>query len=75
MITGDHPDTARSIAKEIGLPNAANVVTGDEMGILTDSELKTRVSSYQFSRENDRFRRIFGWPLTCIWEVGNRSKI
>jgi Ca2+-transporting ATPase len=45
MITGDHPDTARSIAREIGLPNPENVVTGDQMRTLTDAELKFLVGS------------------------------
>jgi Ca2+-transporting ATPase len=45
MITGDHPDTAKSIAREIRLPDPDNVVTGDQMRNLTDSDLKARLRS------------------------------
>jgi len=45
MITGDHPDTARSIAREICLPNPENVVTGEQMRDLTDSDLKALMGS------------------------------
>jgi Ca2+-transporting ATPase len=44
MVTGDHPDTAEAIAREVGLipPGAGNraVITGMEVNNLSDSELK-----------------------------------
>jgi len=44
MVTGDHPDTARAIAREVGLipPAAENqaVLTGAEVNRMTDPELK-----------------------------------
>lgn len=43
MITGDHPDTARSIARQIGLRNAQTVITGAELDTLTDAELARRI--------------------------------
>lgn len=42
MITGDYPATARSIARQAGL-DAVDVVSGDELASLTDSELAERV--------------------------------
>jgi Ca2+-transporting ATPase len=45
MITGDHPDTARSIARQIGLGGDGDVVTGAELDRLSDAELRARVGS------------------------------
>lgn len=39
MITGDHGATARAIAKQIGLRNASRVLTGADIGQMSDSEL------------------------------------
>lgn len=52
MLTGDHPETAMSIAKKIGLSLLeAKVVTGLEMNQLTDEELKIRLNTVNvFSR-------------------------
>jgi Ca2+-transporting ATPase len=43
MITGDYPGTAQSIAREIGLPNAEDVITGPELEAMSDEELRGRV--------------------------------
>lgn len=43
MITGDHKETAQSIAKQIGI--TGEVLTGEEMDKLSDSELVQRVNS------------------------------
>lgn len=43
MITGDYPVTAQHIAREIGLAQAENVVTGLEMDGMTDDVLKERI--------------------------------
>jgi P-type Ca2+ transporter type 2C len=46
MITGDHPLTAASIARTIGIPAGRDaVVTGDELEKLTDAELALRIES------------------------------
>ena len=37
MITGDHPDTARSVAAELGL-SGAGVLTGPQLELLSDDE-------------------------------------
>ncbi len=54
MVTGDHPHTARAIAREIGLVQsvAARVVTGDELLRLSDAELQLALDApeVQFAR-------------------------
>lgn len=44
MITGDHAETARAIAKSIGL-DAARVLTGPEIEALNDTDLAERLST------------------------------
>jgi Ca2+-transporting ATPase len=43
MITGDHAQTAVSIARQIGLANADAVVTGSEISAMGDEELARRI--------------------------------
>lgn len=43
MLTGDHPATARAIAKQVGLSERAEVITGDEIAKLEDEELLSRL--------------------------------
>lgn len=43
MITGDYPVTAKSIGKQIGLRNAENVLTGEEIVHMTEPELQLSV--------------------------------
>jgi len=51
MITGDHPETASSIAKKIGFLSPEKVLTGMEVNQLTDEELKARLNTVSvFSR-------------------------
>jgi Ca2+-transporting ATPase len=38
MITGDHPDTARAVAAELGLAGAGTVLTGTQLELLSDEE-------------------------------------
>ncbi len=39
MITGDHPHTARALARVIGLAQDPQVVTGERLGRMSDAEL------------------------------------
>jgi calcium-translocating P-type ATPase len=43
MITGDHAATARAIARQIKLFNAEDVLTGQELDLLSEGELRQRV--------------------------------
>lgn len=43
MLTGDHPTTARAIAREVGLSERAEVITGPEMDALDDTALRERL--------------------------------
>jgi Ca2+-transporting ATPase len=45
MITGDHLETAKSIAKQINLPDPEALITGEELDRLSDSELMVRVKN------------------------------
>ncbi len=42
MVTGDHPKTAAFIANQVGI-DTANIVTGDKLDLISDSELKETV--------------------------------
>jgi len=44
MITGDYPETARSIAKAIGSSGSPDVITGQELDAMSEEELGRRVS-------------------------------
>jgi len=51
MITGDYPETAMNIAKQIGLANYKETITGDEFDRLSDAELIERIKKVNiFSR-------------------------
>ncbi|TGM43926.1 cation-translocating P-type ATPase [Leptospira biflexa] len=53
MITGDYPETAKNIAKQIGLKNSDLVYTGKELSLLKDHELKKVLNECNvFSRVN-----------------------
>ena len=43
MMTGDHPATARAIARQVGLSERPEVITGDELQGLDDSALRARL--------------------------------
>ncbi|MFA5216805.1 cation-translocating P-type ATPase [Sulfuricurvum sp.] len=43
MLTGDHPATARAIAKEVNLSEYADIITGDEISHLSDDNLLYRL--------------------------------
>jgi len=43
MITGDYPDTARQIAKQIGFKDTGDVITGPELYSMDDPTLQSRI--------------------------------
>ena len=60
MITGDHPETARAIASQVGI-NSAKVLTGGEIAKMTDADLKEALKQiYVFARvtPEDKLRLI-----------------
>ncbi len=52
MLTGDHPLTASSIGRKIGLKNVERVITGVELGAMTEQEVLASV------KECDIFSRV-----------------
>jgi Ca2+-transporting ATPase len=47
MITGDYPATAQSIARQAGIVNCGTVITGPELGRMSDEELACRIGDVQ----------------------------
>lgn len=43
MITGDYPETAKNIGKQAGLNEYNEILTGQDLKILTESELKEKI--------------------------------
>jgi Ca2+-transporting ATPase len=63
MITGDHPLTARSIARELGML-AGRVVSGRELESMTDARLEqdvTGISVYARVSPADKLRIVGAW--------------
>lgn len=51
MITGDHSATARSIARQAGIPAEGEIITGAELALLSDDALCLRLAqTHIFSR-------------------------
>jgi Ca2+-transporting ATPase len=47
MITGDHPHTAIAIANELGLLKHGEMMTGEQLDAISDSELSTRIHNIE----------------------------
>jgi Ca2+-transporting ATPase len=62
MITGDHPDTAQAIARELGILAGGRVVTGPELEAMDDRQLREEVGDIQvFARVSPQHKlRIVG---------------
>ncbi len=60
MITGDHPETARTIASQVGI-NSTNVLTGVEIAKMSDADLKEALKhTFVFARvtPEDKLRLV-----------------
>ena len=60
MVTGDHPETARAIAAQVGI-NSARVLTGNEIAKMSDLELQKALGSiFVFARTTpeDKLRLV-----------------
>ncbi|MCM0083816.1 cation-translocating P-type ATPase [Geomonas sp. Red32] len=60
MITGDYPGTARSIARQIGLREPDQVITGDELAGMEEGELRERVKTVNI------FARVVPEQKLCL---------
>ncbi len=61
MITGDHPQTAMSIGKMLGIGNAGNAITGRELEVMDDTQLSEAAQKFDiFARTSpeDKFRLV-----------------
>ncbi len=61
MITGDHPQTAMSIGKMLGIGNAGNAITGRELEVMDDAQLSVAAQQFDiFARTSpeDKFRLV-----------------
>jgi Ca2+-transporting ATPase len=57
MITGDHPDTALSIAKEVGI-KSNNVILGSDIDKMNDTELKKALKSTNIFARVDPMHKL-----------------
>ncbi len=60
MITGDHPETAKTIASQVGI-NSSRVLTGGEIAKMSDEDLKDALkSTFVFARATpeDKLRLV-----------------
>jgi P-type Ca2+ transporter type 2C len=64
MITGDHPATAKTVARELGLLASGRVVSGHDLEAMSDAELEQQVqdiSVYARVSPSDKLRVISAW--------------
>ncbi len=47
MITGDHPATAKNIAKSLGIWTGGSVMTGPELAVISDDDFKRQVEKIE----------------------------
>lgn len=59
MITGDHGATARAIAQQLKLVNTDNVLTGQELELMSEDELRQRVEDVDvYARVNPEHKLL-----------------
>ena len=65
MITGDHPLTAKAVARELGMLKTGRVVTGAELDEIDDESEFERTWSTSRSTPASRPRTSCGWSRRC----------
>jgi len=63
MITGDHPETAKTIAGQVGI-NSSRVLTGGEIAKMSDADLKEALKEHVCFCSCDALKISCGW-LGC----------
>ncbi len=61
MVTGDHPETAAAIARQVGIATDAGVLTGDEIDAMDAGELREKLATVSvFARTTplDKYRIV-----------------
>ncbi|MDO8433715.1 MAG: cation-translocating P-type ATPase [Candidatus Binatus sp.] len=70
MITGDHPDTARAIGRELGIiEHADQVLVGRDLEMMTDAELADRVErvcAYARTTAEHKLRIVRAWKARGV---------
>ncbi len=65
MITGDHIDTARAIARELGILNEGDIaITGSQLDAMSEEELKEKIASisvYARVSPENKIRIVKAW--------------
>lgn len=70
MITGDYPITAQNIAKQIGLKNPADIITGPELAKMGHNEMRQRCCNVNiFSRVQPEQKLLIVKALKACGEV------
>ncbi len=68
MITGDHSATARAIARQLKLVNTDDVLTGQELALMSEDELRQRVHDVDvYARVNPEHKLLL---VTLLQEQG-----
>ena len=68
MITGDHGATARAIAQQLNLINVDDVLTGQEMDLMSEDELRQRIQDIDvYARVNPEHKLLL---VRLLQELG-----
>jgi potassium/sodium efflux P-type ATPase len=68
MITGDHGATARAIAQQLKLTNVGDVLTGQELDLMSEDELRQRIQDVDvYARVNPEHKLLL---VSLLQELG-----
>ncbi|MCG6860824.1 MAG: cation-translocating P-type ATPase [Chromatiaceae bacterium] len=69
MITGDHPETAQAIARELGILQGGRVVVGRELDAMSDAELEASVAEIEVYARVSPEHKL---RVVTAWQQRNR---